>query len=178
MGSVTPIRKTSGNFLYLVDAKIFDDLDEDSPVPKDGHCGLLFSSLEKYSERGESAAIVQFHKIVLGGLILARHVFRGLQRPLLTPKSTDGDSEKLIYTFKPKWDHEWERGTPGKLKTLSAPADKVFYVIVTPNVAYRDEYSDVDAWIETWGWVSEDAELDEAPTGWIDRYEEKLWTRS
>ena len=108
-----------------------------------------------------------------------RHVFVGLQRPLLTDGDETADAEKLAYSRKPAFDYAW-RGSKfdGNLEQLDAPPSAVFTVLVSPNVKHRKDFPMVDGWINHWTWVAEDPVLPEAPVGWVDRYEAKLWTRT
>lgn len=145
--------------------------------PTEGILGLLCEDLRAWAKRGDSTEIAQFYKLVLPGTILARHVFRGLDRPLLADGDCDADKKKLIYSRKPAYDYVWSGGPQGAPLQLDAPIGKVFVVYVTPNVKHKDLYPEIAGWIDRWVWIDEDAGLPEATEGWVDRYEEKFWTR-
>jgi hypothetical protein len=110
-------------------------------------------------------------------LILTRHIFEGLERPLHCDGSQTGDSTKLVYTRKPTRDVEWSGGKHGGPIERAAPKGCVFGVIVSPNARHREQYPPIDGWINHWAWADEDTGLPEAPIDWVDRYTAKLWTR-
>jgi hypothetical protein len=121
--------------------------------------------------------MAQLFELVAPGLILTRHIFRGLQRPLYCDDDPQGDERKLIYTRRPSADYEWIGGPQGTTVRRPAPAGHVFVVIISPNLRHREQYANVDGWIERWNWVKEDNGLAEAPVQWVDRYRQKLWSR-
>lgn len=163
-----------GEFAYCADAFVFD-----GTTPRDGQLALLCKDLQAYGARGEATSIAQFYGLVLPGLILARHVFVGLRRPLLTDGDKDADKAMLVYTRKPAYDYVWVGGPhDGHIEQMAVPAGKVFVVIARPNhTKHTETYPDIDGWINAWCWVDEDAMLGEAPTDWVDRYDDKLWSR-
>lgn len=171
------LRKFANTWCYCVDALVFDLSLEETSNPSEGVLGILCSDLQAYARRGDSALIAQFFKLVLPGIILTKHVFRGLQRPLLADADNQADEKKLIYTRKPAYDYVWDDARSGSVMQLDAPAGGVFAVHITPNVKHREQYPEIAGWIDHWAWIEEDAGLPEAPTGWVDRYNEKLWTR-
>ncbi len=161
-------------YLHLIDAQIFNT--ESSEV-RDGVFGLCISDLGQYVNRGQATAIAQFYKLVIPGLILTRHIFRGLERPLRCDDNMKGDESKLIYTRKPVRDYIWTGGVQGGAQESSAPMGCVFNVIISPNIKHKEKYPEVDGWVERWYWVEEDSGLPEAPSNWVDRFKEKLYTR-
>lgn len=138
---------------------------------------MLASDLKQFGARAQFAEIAQFYKLVCDGLILTRHIFEGLERPLYCDGSPKGDSNKLVYTRKPARDVEWTGGKSGNLIWREAPKGCVFVVIITPNTRHRDRYPSIDGWVNHWAWTEEDVGLAEAPINWVDRYTTKLWTR-
>lgn len=110
-------------------------------------------------------------------MIIAKHVFKGLKRPLSNVNNQDG-KEKLIYSWKPTCDYDWKHrgrfdGDDGVVER-APPDGKVFVVIATPNTT-ADKFPDVDFWIENnWAWVEEAEDRPFAPIGWSDRYDERL----
>ncbi len=160
---------------FLVDAK-YPDASGREPV--DAKLGMIVPALGVCVVRGLLSAVAQFYGLVEPGLILSRHIFKGLERPLCVDDRMNADGEKLIYSWRPRWDYEWQGGPGGSLRRILAPTRSVFVVIATPNVGrYRDEFPDAVGWIERWNWVEEDPVLSEAPRDWVDRYHKKLWTR-
>lgn len=161
----------SGQGVFLVDAKY----PQENEVI-DVKLGMLSSEFQKYGERGQANLIAQFYKLVSPGMILSRHIFRGLERPLYCDENMEGDKNKLIYSRKPSFDYEWIGGKSGKPIERVAPAGKVFTVIVSPNMRHKDKFSSIYGWIERWNWIEEDTGLSEAPMNWVDRYKEKIYT--
>lgn len=149
-----------------------------SPEKELAKFGITKPQISKLVDRGNTVRLTHLLKIIDPGLILAKHVFRGLRRPLWYGDDSDGERSKLVYSWKPTKDYDWQHarrfdGAAGVIER-PAPADQVFVVITTPN-QLRAEFPDVDYWIEnTWTWAEEDKELAFAPTGWSNRYDEKV----
>ena len=156
---------------------MFDSAKLDGSAPVVGKLAMLCADLKNMACRGDLTLVAQFYELVIPGTILAKHVFRGLDRPLLADGDCDADKQKLVYTRKPAYDYLWSGGRDGAPLQLDAPVARVFAVHVTPNVKHKDTYPEIAGWIDHWTWVEEDAGLPEATIGWVDRYEEKLWTR-
>lgn len=139
-----------GEFGFCAAAHIF-------PIPSGsdpnvGLLALLCKDLQAYGKRGEATSIAQFYGLVLPGMILSRHVFKGLRRPLYTDGNIDADKEMLVYTRKPAYDYQWV-GSPqdGYLEQLRAPPGKVFAVIISPNGnKHMANYPEVSGWINAW----------------------------
>jgi len=116
------------------------------------------------------------------GISTAQHIFKGLRRPLFNDNSKDGDKEKLIYTWRSDLDFEWERDPKnpkfGNCRRREAPQGFVFAVIVSPNIRSKGKFPGIDCFIEAWAWLREDPGLRGAPVEWVDRYEQRIWTRS
>ena len=168
-----------GVFGYCVDAHVFDGNKLDAnQQPKIGTLSILCSQLQERALRGDTALVAQFFKLVIPGTILTRHIFRGLDRPCFAGGDMNADESKLIYVRKPAYDYIWIGKRDGYVKQVAAPPGGVFGVYVTPNLKHREEFSGVDGWIDHWAWLDEDAGLSEASVGWVDRYAEKLWTRT
>jgi hypothetical protein len=139
--------------------------------------GLLKPELAKYASRGLFSGLGQFYGIVTPGLIMAKHLFVGLNRPLYCDGSMTGDGNKLIYSWIPTHDYEW-RGGPsfGKLEQLPAPPNSVFVVIVSQNVnQHKEDFPNIYGWIERWNWVDSDAYIHSAPINWKTRYRDRIY---
>lgn len=143
---------------------------------EDAKFGIVVKQLGKCATRGQGAALAQFYNIVAPGLILAKHIFRGLNRPLFAKGNMGADSEKLIYSRKPKWDYEWKDGPTGGPEKKGPLPGRVFVTIVSPTD--DKDFPSIVGWIEHWNWVHEAADLKEAPAEWDTRYKEKLWSAS
>lgn len=163
----------NGSWVYVADGHLVDETNGRTVVK----FGLRDSDLKRFAARGQGTMIAQFYELVIPGLILARHVFRGLERPLYCDSSNVGDKAKLVYTWKPEADYEQVGGPHGRTIKRDPPVGKVFAVIVSPNIRHAEQFPQLAGWIEHWNWLEEDRGLDEAPVSWVDRYAEKLWTR-
>ena len=53
----------------------------------------------------------------------------------------------------------------------------MFGVIISPNVRHQKDFPQIVGWIERWNWIAEDPALQEAAIDWVDRYDDRLWTR-
>lgn len=144
---------------------------------KQGKFWIATSEIGKYCNRGQTTLVAQFYKLVIPGLILTRHIFGGLDRPLFCDNQKDGDKGKYVFSRKPVRDYVWEGGAAGQPIQKIAPDKSVFVVIISKNERHRDKFPEVDGWIERWNWVKESEGLLEAPARWVDRYKEKIWTR-
>lgn len=163
------IIKSNGETAYLIDGRAVDGSD----VVK---FGILQADLIRRNDRGQISALAQLDGIVLPGLILAEHVFRGLKRPLFADGSMNADSNKLVYTWRPMWDFDWPDRTrrPRKLPPV---ANSVFAVIINKNERHLEKWPKVYGWIDRWNWIYEDGYLPGAPMNWSTRYEEKVFSR-
>lgn len=169
----------SGVSAFCAEAFVFHDSDgKPLAEPRVGMLAMLASDLKALGSRGQSTLIAQAYGLIAEGLILTKHVFQGLQRPLRTDGNGSADREKLVYSRKPSFDYAWRGdGATGKHVRLDAPPARVFAVYVSPNVRHREDFQKIDGWINHWAWIDEDAVLSEAPKEWVDRYDSKLWTR-
>ena len=167
--------RENGVHVLLADAKWVDDT---LGAVTDVKLGMLASDLQMYGQRGLGTAIAQLYQLVSPGLILTRHVFKGLVRGLYCDGSASADEDKLVYTRKPSSDYVWNgSGADGAPSKRPPPPGKVFAVVISPNIRHREIYPSVTGWINRWNWVDEDPALAEAPIDWLDRYDKKLWTR-
>jgi hypothetical protein len=157
--------------LYCVKAPWVDRAGSEDRI---GTLAITQKQLGAYATMGLTSGLAQFQRIVAPGIILARHIFRGLMRPMSVGGNMCADRDKLVYSWKPRFDYEW----PGdRFKyppvELEPPAGRVFVVLVTPNSS--DQFPMVDGWIERWNWVLGSDDLFAAPIKHSERYEEQLW---
>jgi len=121
-------------------------------------------------------AIAEFWGIVEPSLILARHAFRGLKRPLAHNGDMHADRRMVIYSWRPMWDFVWVGDAHhGHLEKKSPPPKTVMVVIVREE-QQLDPHG-VYGSIKRWNWVKEDLILPHAPIEWGQRYAKKLWSR-
>ena len=165
-------KEFNGEIVFLVDAKFLKDKEL-----VDVKFGLRTAELKRRAKFGLFSEIAQFYTLVNDGLILTKHAFCGLERPLYCHDSCDGDQEKLVYSRKPMIDYEWVGGRDGRPVRKNAPKGHVFVVIVSPNRKHKELYPEVECWIEHWAWIEEDQGLSQAPVNWVDRFKSKLWTQ-
>jgi len=87
-------------------------------------------------------------------MVFARHVFRGLERPLNHADNMNADRDVFVYTWRSETDYEWV-GSPfdGRLVERTPPSGRVFVVLVREEAAAD---GDVFGSIERWNWVRED----------------------
>ena len=152
----------------------------DAPAPDDPKrtvkLGVRVDTFQQYAKRGLRSPVAQYYGIVENGFIRARHLFRGLKRPLMHEEDMHADETVLVYTWCSQRDYEWKRDPNfGEVVERTPPAGKTFVVLVRQQEA--DEYA-VSGSIEKWNWVEEDPGLPHAPIDWEQRYMEKLWTRT
>jgi len=170
----TRVLSQPGGPVYTVDALFMDDGGVD-PYPV--KLGITPEQLGAYSGRGQKTALAQFFDVVTNGLILARAIFKGLERPMCCDDDMDADERKLVYVLRPKFDAEWSgdrfNGGPAR---RAPPPGRVFLVIVTPNqLTGKDQYPDIAGWIEHWTWVLEDEDKSGKPTGYDERFNRQIW---
>lgn len=157
---------------YLVDGWSVDN----PSTPGVVQFGILQSDVMARNARGQNSALAQFRGIVVPGLIMVSHVFRGLKRPLYADDCMTADAKKLIHAWKPIRDFEWPDPFD-EPRTMAPPKNCVFVVIASVNERHCTKWPEVYGWIDRWNWVDEDSQLPGAPLNWSSRYEEKLFTR-
>jgi hypothetical protein len=162
--------------LAAADAWIPDDGTESGR--RIGRLAISVEDIDKLKARGQNTVVAQLQSILLPGLMLSRHVFQGLRRPMLCNGERDADAKKLVYSRKPALDVRIKgNARDGFISAQCQPPDaQVFCVIVSPKLHLREAFPDVDGWIDHWSWVKEDLGLTEAPRSWIERYDRKLFT--
>ncbi len=173
-GLVIEDKEINGKRVFLVEG-----LYKDAPTRslREAKFGLTITNLEKRAKNHLHTEIAQFYTLVNDGLILTRHAFSGLERPLYCNDSSNGDKEKFVYTRKPTYDYEWSGGRQGKPIRKKAPKGHIFAVFISPNLDQDGLYPEIQGWIEHWAWIEEDQGLSEAPINWVDRFNNKIWTQ-
>jgi hypothetical protein len=161
-----------GETVYLTDGWSVDDPNNLKVVK----FGLLKADLIRYRGRGLNTALAQFDSIVIPGLIMARHFFRGLNRPLCTDDCMEGDAKKIAHSWRPACDYVWLKPY-GRPQRLDVEGNRVIVVLVGKNERHVEQWPEVYGWIDRWSWVFEDPNLPGAPIDWESRYAEKLCTR-
>jgi len=167
------------NSLYKINDEpiyLIDGISYENEQLKTVKYGLLQTDLKKYADRGQSHAVGHFFSLVKDGLIMTKHIFRDLRRPLYADGNMEGNKKKYIHTRRPTNDYVWNKGED-KPSKLEAPPKQTYVVIITKNENDLDKYPGVHGWIERWNWVGEDVKLSEAPINWAERYDGKIFTR-
>jgi hypothetical protein len=136
--------------------------------------GVRTSTFRAYAQRRLATFIAQYYGIFQDGLGSAKHVFRGLKRPLMLGAHENADEAVWVYAWRSLIDYVWI-GSPqsGDPRQVAAPARRVFVVLV------REEPSNehgISGSIERWNWIREDPELPHAPIIWQQRYGRKIWS--
>ena len=136
--------------------------------------GVEHHTFEQYRERGLFAPIAHYYGIVQCGVRQARHVFRGLKRPMAVADDMQADQNIFVYSWRPRIDYEWAGTTFNGKPVRHTPKARTVFVVLIRLQAVRPEIWGV---IEKWNWVREDPDLAEAPVNWEQRYEQKMWSR-
>lgn len=170
-----PIINSNGVSYFIVDGPPLD-YDRDPFTP--AKYAVNMDILHGLGSRGQYSSIAQLYGLVIPGMILSVHLFQGLNRNLYDG-GFDGDSDKFVFSRKPAYDFYWKGCRNGEQVKCMAPPGQVFVILVSGNTKQRDKenFSDVDGWIDHWTWVDQDTILSEAPINWVDRYKTKVWSR-
>jgi hypothetical protein len=152
----------------------------EAPSPQDPativRLGVRKATFGSYAERSLASAIGQYFGVVQEGMVMARHVFRGLKRPLLLGENMNADENVLVYSWRSEIDAEWagSRGEGHPELISPPPVGRVFVVLVREE--QPNEHGIIGS-IERWNWIREDPALPHAPVDWEQRYGQKLWSR-
>ena len=163
------VRTSSGVYVELVEAPSPENMEQRIKLGLKKDVYLQQTRLGLRSMRG------QFYGIVLPGMAIAMHCFRGLQRPLMHNNNMQGDQNVSVYTWKPQDNYEWHGdATLGTIVRLPPPPDSVYAVLVREQAPDEQGVAGV---INRWNWIREDPILPAAPVDWQIRYSRKLWSR-
>jgi len=138
--------------------------------------GITHGTFQRLSRHGLATMIAQYYGIVQDGLRHARHLYRGLNRPLLHANNMNADEDVFIYSWRPALDFIWLGGRhDGNPRSMTPPAGRVFVVLVRDH-GTPDEHG-VSGTIEHWNWTHEDPTLRDAPVDWAKRYATNEWSK-
>lgn len=127
-------------------------------------------TLRRLSDKGHNNIYAQFDRLVSRAMLNPEFIFLGLERPLFNDDKLDGDHEKLIYVFSPRFDYIWEgHKSDGGIARVAKPKNCIFTVIVSKNKRHQGQYNDIFGFIEEWCWCGRESQ-GKKPVGWIDRY--------
>jgi hypothetical protein len=144
--------------------------------------GMHGDTFQQIVHNGQKTVVAQYYGIVQDGILAAVHCFEGLKRPLLdADEKKDVGKSILVYSWRPEIDYEWSHSRfDGNPIPKTPPPKRVFVVLVRkePQPNRYAEVGTVFGSIERWNWIKEDPGLPHAPVGWLERYEDKLWSRS
>lgn len=136
--------------------------------------GVRTETFRRYAARGLATAIAQYYGIVQEGMGHARYLFQGLKRPLMLGDDMNADQSALVYTWRSSVDFEWHGAPQDGYPVERVPRPgRVFAVVVRPEEANE---VGINGSIERWNWIKEDPKFAEAPIGWPQRYDRKVWS--
>lgn len=96
----SPYLEVSGRLLLTADAIVPCD----DGTSYAGKYGILTDDLKKLWDSGRGVEIAQLYELVVQGLILSRHIFKGLRRRLYADDDSHADKSVLIYARVPAFD--------------------------------------------------------------------------
>lgn len=137
---------------------------------RNGKLVLNKEILKRLTDKRQKHVYAQFEKLVKPAVRDPEFIFLGLERALYNDNSLEGDNEKLVYVFSPRFDYVWKGSKfDGSIERIKKPNNCVFTVIVSKNNLHKDEYKDVFGFIEEWNWCDSESH-GKKPVSWIDRY--------
>lgn len=151
------------------------DWDKGGPEPL--KIGISLDAIQQRARRGLRHMVGQLYGVLGPGLILAEYVFQGLKRDMLVRGDSHADINKLAITWTASRDARFV-GDPfnGGLEYLSAPANRVFVVYVSPN-EMLEAFPSVFGWAEHWTWLPADPSVRGAPINHDTRFDRRLWIK-
>ena len=156
-----------GIYKFVLDGRSPDD--KNSTV----QFGVRTETFKRFVKRGLVSSLAQFYGIIKPDLCSARHLFRGLKRPLAVGDDMEADKSVLVYTWDPPSDWYWSGGRfDGTPTAVPAGPAKVFAVLIR-----EENVAGVVGSIEHWNWLRESPQLPGAPVDWERRYGSKIWSR-
>jgi hypothetical protein len=151
----------------------------EAPSPEDPtkvvRLGIRTETFRRYIGRGLRTAIAQYYGIVQEGMKFTRHLFKGLNRPLMVGEDMNADESALVYTWRSSVDFEWHGSSLDGYPIERVPPLRIVFAVVVK----QEEPNELGSYgsIERWNWIREDPRSSEAPIGWNQRYGSKLWSR-
>lgn len=140
--------------------------------------GITKAAILARSARGQRWILGQMYKVVGTGMILAKHVFRGLRRDMLVGDDDTADKKKLAITWVSPRDAKLTGPASAcQVEYEEAPEGCVFVVYVSPNEMLKD-FPNIYGWAEHWAWLPADSNLPGAPIDWETRYDSRIWSMS
>jgi hypothetical protein len=128
------------------------------------------------ASRGLTWQLGQMYGVVGTGLIMTRHVYKGLKRDMYVREDKDAAAKKLVATWAAPRDAELVGEEHNSyLSYVDAPAGRVFAVYISPNEMLTD-FPDIHGWAEHWAWIAADPSVAGAPIDWNSRYDSRVWS--
>lgn len=139
--------------------------------------GVSPELIESLREQKQYSRLAQFYGLVRNGLILAEHLFVGLNRDLYYKGDMESDSKCLVYIRRPSKDYEWnvDGKTGEQLVKRVAKPKRVFAVVV--RLFDEPGTDNIIGTIGHWNWVKEEPESNGKPLDHQNRYKDRKWSR-
>lgn len=142
---------------------------------QDGKLVIHKNILRRLSK--QNSVYAQFERLVVKALKNPDFIFLGLERGLFNDDNLEGDNEKLIYVFSPRFDYVWKGDkSDGTIEKEVKPKGCIFTVIVSKNKKHKSQYKDIFGFIEEWNWCDKESQ-GKKPVGWIDRYDKLIFEK-
>lgn len=71
---------------------------------------LRSDTLQQYAGRWISTTVAEYYAIVRGGILHAKHAFRGVKRPMAEGSQMDVDQRVIVYSWRPLFSAAWVGG--------------------------------------------------------------------
>jgi hypothetical protein len=138
--------------------------------------GITSEALRGKSASGMSWHLGQAYGVVSTGLIMARHVFKGLNRDMTIQGNSHAAADKLAVTWLAPRDAllVGPKFNP-TIRYCEAPPKRTFAVYISPNQMLQ-KFPHIHGWAEHWAWIASDPARPTAPVDWETRYDDEIWT--
>lgn len=162
------ILEQKGGTVFTAEALDWEDME--SPVLM----AIPMSQIQKRADRGLRHILGLLYGNIEPGLIMAKHVYKGLNRAMYVNGNSNADTTKYAYCWTPNADYYLggNRFSPELVKK-NAPVGRVFVAIISPNEDLTN-FPDVRGWIEHWSWVDSCPNDATRPIDHENRYEDKV----